>query len=190
MKTQQELKDKINKIGEEIRSLQAAHWNDQEYKELIKKAAQVREQIEKRTEKEIGKLYSEKQKLEKELKERKLSKKIQLSVYLSDWLQQYMRGINWGYKLPLITWHSEDERFVILTHPGQTSGTGTVMGSMGYYYSPSDHILIDTKRDDRETSYGKGKLGFKIGDRVEGRLTKEKKQMLLNQLEKYTYDAD
>lgn len=185
MKTQNELKERINKIGEEIRNLHRAHYEDKEYMKLIRKAEKLKEKIEKKNESKIQELYEERNKLREELEDKKLSKRIQLSDYLLEWLKQYMIGIDWGYKNPVIVWHSEDERFVILTHPGGTSGQGTAMGSMGYYYSPTDHTLIDTKLNSRGVPSTQHKLGYKIGDYVEGRLTKEKKQELLDRLEEY-----
>ena len=190
MKTQQELKDRIKEIGEEIRNLRRAHWDDKAYKQLMEKAEKIKEQIQKKTDKEIDKLRDEQRKLMEELEKKKLSRKIQLSKYLEDWLWQYMQGIDWGYKHPFIAWHSEDERFVILTHPEQTSGQGTAMCSMGYYYSSSAHYLIDTKLDSKGIqNTPEIKLGYKIGKYIygdnEGRLTKEKKQILLDRLEEY-----
>lgn len=183
MKTQQELKDRIKEIGEEIRNLRRAHWDDKEYIKLIEKANKIKEKLENKNDKKIDKLRNEQSKLMEELEDKKLSKRIQLSPYLLNWLKQYMQGVNWGYKNPFIVWHSDDERFVILTHPGQTSGQGTPMGAGGYYYSASDHSLIDTKLDSRGLHLNK--LGYKIGEYVEGRLTKEKKQILLDRLEEY-----
>lgn len=183
MKTQNELKERINKIGEEIRNLHRAHYEDKEYMKLIRKAEKLKEKIEKKNEPKIQELYEERNKLRDELENKKLSKKIQLSSYLLGWLRQYMVGIDWGYKNPFVAWHSEDERFVILTHPGHTTGQGTAMGSGGYYYSPTDHYLIDTKIS---TDGLQGhKMGYKIGNYIEGRLTKAKKQELLDRLEEY-----
>lgn len=182
-KTQIQIKERINEIGDEIRNLYRAHYQDKEYLKLVRKAEKIKKRIQNKNESEIEKLHKERNKLKEELKNKKLSKRLQLSDYLLNWIKQYMIGVNWGYKDPYISWHSNDERFVILTNPGETAGQGTAMGTMGYYYAPTDHTVIDTKTP--SNGLHSNKLGYEIGARIEGRLTKENKKLLLEQLEKY-----
>ena len=185
MKNQKELKKEIQSLGDELRELRGSLYKDKayiKYSEMAdKRLKKLREKIEPEEEKLNEKLI----KLRKELEDKRLSGKLQLSEKLTQWLRQYMSGIDWGYKNPVVVWHSDDERFVILTHPGGTTGQGTVMGSGGYYYSPSDHTMIDTELDSGGRLSSENKLGYKIGNYVEGRLTKIKKQELFNMLEKY-----
>lgn len=186
MKTQKELKEEIQFLGDELRKLRKSPYKDKIYLKHKEKADERIEKLLEEQEPKENEIYGKLAELRKELEKRRLSKKIQLSKYLEDWLYQYMSGIDWGYKKPFIAWHSEDERFVILTHPGQTVGQGTAMGAGGYHYSSSDHHLIDTKVDARGIRNTQHiKLGYKIGSYVEGRLTKEKKQILLDRLEEY-----
>lgn len=182
MKTKKELKDRLSKIKEEIQSLRNKHWKNKEYMSLIRKAEEIKEKIQKETDETIDKLQKEKYILEDELKNLE-DKKFNLSPYLNTWLNQYKRGIDWGYTKPFISWHSNDERFVVLTHHGGTSGQGTAMGSMGYYYAPTTHTLIDTKRP--TNGLHSNKLGFELKGDMEGRLTKEKLNSLLSKLEEY-----
>jgi len=108
-------------------------------------------------------------------------KELSLSYKLQKWRYQYKSGIDWGYSKLKIIWTSEDERYLILTITGATAGTGSPMGTGGYYYSPSEHHLIDTHLS---ASTGRNRYGKTIAE-ITGRLTKDKKQELLDRLEEY-----
>lgn len=60
---------------------------------------------------------------------------------IQEWFNKWGKGMDFGYKEPYIRWISEDKKWVIITNPGGTSGTGTAMGTINYYYAPTEHIL-------------------------------------------------
>ena len=86
-----------------------------------------------------------------------------------------MWGVDFGYGGIKIVWHSDDERFVIITNKGATAGQGTAMGTHGYHYAPTEHWLVDTKEGN---SFHTTTKYFP----VEGRLTKEKKQQMIERI--------
>lgn len=88
---------------------------------------------------------------------------------LQDWWKSYNSGIDWGYNGLKIRWISDDHRFVIITNPGSTAGTGTVMGSLAYYYAATDHWIADTQKKADGIS---NRFCVMDGDRFGGRLTK------------------
>jgi len=118
--------------------------------------------------------------LKKELENRKKDGEIYLNERISKWFRQYIGGIDWGYKDPKIVWISPDERFAIITSPGGTAGTGTAMGTGGYYYASSTHWLTEIKE-------GYAYFGRRTGVageaskwlEHEGRLTKEVKEKMI-----------
>lgn len=95
------------------------------------------------------------------------------------WFREYGSGVNFGYNGIKIVWISKDKRWVIITNKGGTAGTGTAMGTASYYYAVTEHWLacVDKGRYlDRPTNcFG----------RIEGRLTKELKNKLINSIPEF-----
>lgn len=114
--------------------------------------------------------------LKLELRKKKEENQIQLSERVEKWLSKYTSGVSFGYAEPKIVWISEDERFVIITSPGGTAGTGTAMGTGGYYYAASTHWLADTTNPARYI--GDGGKGNRWMEH-DGRLTKEVKEKMI-----------
>jgi len=119
--------------------------------------------------------------LKRALKEEKLKKELKIPDCLSSWLFEYKRGVDWGYGGLVIVWISDDGRYVIVTNKGTVTGTGTAMGSGGYYYAKAEHWAVDTKCMVTYHAHSS-----KIADLVvKGRLTKAKKQQLLDAIDEY-----
>jgi hypothetical protein len=107
-------------------------------------------------------------------------------------LKEYISGIDWGYKYPIIKEILDSqERFVIITHPGSIEGQGTAMGAGGYYYSKTRHWVADTFLEGNLFNVEKNNSNIimprtgRATSEVEGRLTKENKKKLLEELEEY-----
>lgn len=130
------------------------------------------------------------QQLNKELKNKKEDNKLQLSESVQKWFRKYISGIDWGYKQPRIVWISPDERFAIITSPGSIGGTGTAMGTGGYYYASSSHWLTDIKENGMYISNRRDGVASIKELEVEGRLTKEMKAKMIARAEElagYSY---
>lgn len=120
--------------------------------------------------------------LKKELRQLEIEKiekaKKELPEKILTWWEKYRAGFA-GSERWKIQWYSATQRFVIYSYSGGITGQGTAMGVMGYRYNPATHTLIDI-----ETSGGMGTMGNHI-KRIEGRLTKEKKQELIDCINPY-----
>lgn len=109
----------------------------------------------------------------------KKKNEIEIPDELKQWWRKYGSGVNFGYGGIRIVWISEDKKWVIITSKGGTAGTGTPMGTGGYYYAPSEHWLACTKLGEY---MGRPQNYF---GRIEGRLTKERKKELINQIPQF-----
>jgi len=110
---------------------------------------------------------------ETKIKELKDVKTTVYSERITSWFARYQSGVHFSGGLK-ITWVSEDENWVIVSNGGGIAGQGTAQGTGGYYYSGSEHWLTDTKGT---WIRGSRRLGT-----VQGRLTNEKKQELINKI--------
>lgn len=180
-RTQKEINQEIKALEARIDDIQ----NIRKYRiEIVKLETRIRE-IKNEYQEEIKTSVdcwgSDIQALKKELKNKKEDNKLQISERVKRWFSNYKSGIGWGYKEPTIVWISEDERFVIITDPGGTAGTGTPMGSGGYYYASSTHWLTETIEG--STYLGRSTMTSKAAPKWlehEGRLTKEVKQKMID----------
>ena len=114
-----------------------------------------------------------------------------MSETVQKWFDKYIRGIDWGYKEPKIVWVSPDERFAIITAPGSTAGTGTAMGTGGYYYAASTHWLTDIKEGGTYGGFRYQGVDSLKDMEFEGRLTKEIKAKMIARAEElagYKYE--
>lgn len=97
-----------------------------------------------------------------------VKEKLVVPNHIQSWLHNWMFGINFGKK-PYIKWISPDEKYVIITTPGGTAGTGTIMGASAYYYASTTQYLVKII----ENAGWHDRLHSQIAE-CEGRLTKEK----------------
>lgn len=175
MQTQKAIKEKIKELEKSISDLRDYRKHIPKYCELEKKLADLKNRYWIKTYPKLDKISDEISSLKEELREMKKSRELKISPRLEQWLKDYNRGVDFGYGGIKIAWFSKDERFVIITNKGGTAGQGTAMGAGGYHYSPTDHWVIDTKEGN---SYHNTKQHF----RIEGRLTKEKKQEMIDRI--------
>lgn len=193
VKRSKELKELISSLGEEIRELKYGKKYQQIEKEYREKQKAFFEEVQPQLQELNTKLENL---LEEQRELRKKKEPLKISNRLAKWLREYSRGVDWGYGGLLIREILDpEERFVIITNPGSTAGQGTPMGTHGYYYSKTMHWVADTFVEG--SSWGshqqnleiKGKYilsnGRVMRKEVEGRLTKEKRQILLDAVEEY-----
>jgi hypothetical protein len=187
-----EIKERLTKIIEERHSL----LYGEEYKIAKKTFDDVIKKIEKDTEAQRDRLNQEQWDLREELVKLKTTKvkSLPISDRLQDWLKEYKSGIDWGPPSIVISEVLKGERFVIIKNKGHISGTGTVMGSDNYSYEKTRYWIADTylkgnaynitRMDENSHIKGVSTRG-RITTEVEGRLTKENKKKLLEELENY-----
>lgn len=132
--------------------------------------------------------YAEKKKevknLLKFLKETK-SRKKNIHPNITDWLiRVYSSGIDWGYGGIKVTYVHPENLFIIVTNKGSTAGTGTAMGTGGYYYSPSSHWVVFPQFEIHRAKMpcGSSRNEFFSQD---GRLTNAIKEKMITQAEEY-----
>lgn len=179
MKTQKEIR---NKIKELTAAKEALLHND----ELGKIQKEYRDKLDayyKKIRPERDKIDKEIETLRKELNKRKDDKLPIISKLLEDWLSKYTSGVDFGPKgLTIKEVLDEQERFVLISNPGHLYWSGRGETS----YGKSTHWIVDTfvckswLNSDYSTNGTK-----RVGSEVEGRLTKEAKKKLLDELEEY-----
>lgn len=184
-RTQKAIKNEIDTLEADIANKKNYRKNCPKIVELEKEIQQLRQQYFEENQSTIDCWESDLEALKDELKKKKSEKALYIPEKLEKWFRKYKSGVSFGYGGIKIIWISPDERFVILTCPGATAGTGTAMGTGGYYYALSSHYLVDTLESDSHVgrnSYMK---------EVEGRLTKDAKKELIKLAEEkagYTFD--
>jgi hypothetical protein len=177
-RTQKQINEEIKAIEAQISDIRDVRKHHPELVELEKKVYEIKQKHYEESQSLINCWDSDIDALKKELKRKKEDNDIQLSERVEKWLRKYLSGVNFGYKEPRIVWISEDERYVIITSPGGTAGTGTVMGTGGYYYAASTHWLTETI----EGVEFMGNRAERAPEWLEheGRLTKEVKQNMID----------
>lgn len=126
------------------------------------------------------------------IKERKsinLEKKKPFNEKLMKWFKYtYQRGVDFGYNGVSIRYVDPANRYIIVTSNGSTAGTGTAMGTGGYYYAESDHFVAFPQFGDYLEGRLPDKPGRSANKRFEvrgGRLTNEVKNSLIKQANDY-----
>ncbi len=103
--------------------------------------------------------------------------------------RKFARGVNFGYGGITMRHLDKDNRFIIVTCNGGTAGTGTAMGTGGYYYAESTHFVSFPQYGDymeAKLPHGEGRrTGNNMFEVMGGRLTVEVKQQLIKQAEAY-----
>lgn len=104
----------------------------------------------------------------------KAKKNITLPTEIQLWFENYKNGIDWGYGIPRIVYISKSNEYVIISLPGGTAGTGTPMGTGGYYYAKAVHWVA-------KVDLSKNHYGFLNNKSMEvyGRLTKKLKDLMI-----------
>lgn len=173
-RTQKDINQEIKNLENQIDDTRNIRKHRPEIVELEKKIQDIRDKYHEETDSLIVCWRSDIAQLKKELKNKKEDGQIQLSEKIQKWFRNYLNGVDFGYKDPKIVWISPDERFVIITSPGGTAGTGTPMGTGGYYYAASTHWLSEIIEGQSYLSRGNSKFL-----EHEGRLTKEIKEKMI-----------
>lgn len=189
-RTQKAIQEEINTIEKQLDDIQDIRKHRPELKELEDKIQKIKSDYREEIQSQVNCWKSDIEQLKKELKNKKLDNELQLSEKVQKWFRHYKSGVGWGYKEPKIVWVSPDERFAIITAPGSTAGTGTAMGTGGYYYASSTHWLTDIKEGG--TYNGRMSRGVDSLKEMEheGRLTKEIKAKMIARAEElagYSY---
>ena len=173
-RTQKEINQEIKNLENQIDDTRNLRKHRPEIVELERKIEAIRASYREETETSIACWKSDIEQLKKELKNKKEDNQIQLSEKVKKWFRNYLSGVSFGYKDPKIIWISPDERFVIITSPGGTAGTGTPMGTGGYYYAASTHWITEIVEGKSYLDFGEVKLL-----EHEGRLSKEIKEKMI-----------
>ncbi len=178
-KTQKDINQEIKAIEAQIEDTKNIRKHRPEYAELEKKMEAIRRAYREETDSLISCWESDIQALKKELKKKKEENKLQLSEDVQRWFRKYLGGVNFGYKEPRIVWISEDEKYVIITSPGSTAGTGTAMGTGAYYYAQSTHWLTEIFEGGTYLGSTRDSVKSPTWLEFDGRLTKEKKEEMI-----------
>lgn len=171
-KTQKEINDNIKDLENQIDDIRDYRKQRPDIAKLEEELSVLKNEYRKEISYSLKVLESDIEALKNELKRKKAEKEIYLSEKIQKWLRNYLSGVSFGYREPKIVWISKDERFSIITDPGGTAGTGTAMGTGGYYYAGTEHWLV-------ETIEGGTYLGGPKLMEHKGRLTKEVKEKMI-----------
>jgi hypothetical protein len=175
--TQKEIVLQIKDLEKERQELHQAYHTDEKLKTLRQQILDRKEEIASLNKDKLDDIATSIIVLRSDLVAIRKKTKIEIPEQLEKWWKSYSSGVDFGYTGLKIRWISDDKRFVIITNPGGTSGTGTAMGSMGYYYAETDHWFADT------TKGGYLSRENNVFGRVEGgRLTKARKQVMFDQM--------
>jgi len=163
-KTQVQCVKEIQSIQKQI-SFLTDYWNAPGYKELIEQARATRQKWEDANQSRVDSLRFELFEAKQELEAMKNKNKLVVPDDIAVWFKGYIRGMDWGgNNKPYIRWISDDKQYVIVTHRGAISGTGTAMGKSNYYQAPTAHWIAKV---------GGGRYFENNMNEVEGRLTKD-----------------
>jgi hypothetical protein len=178
--TQKEIKARLKKIEQ----LRKSTWRctDPDYLALMKEAKVIEEKWQKKQQGLREDLETERRCLESDLKALKEKGELKIPDHIKKWLKQYSEGVDWGYGGLKIRWISPDEKWAIITNGGGTAGTGTPMGTGGYYYAEVSHFL--GKITDR------GSYNNRYAEVEGGRLTNEIKEKLIAAIPKIEAGED
>jgi hypothetical protein len=142
--TQKSIKEHISSLKKKKDMLRDPH-SDPEYARLMKLANERRWAYRKEVEEEIENINTSIKCAESDLEALKDARKSKVQEAMTEEIEtafkNIQRGVDYGYTKPKIGWISEDKKWFIFTHPGGTSGTGTAMGTGGYYYAATTHTL-------------------------------------------------
>jgi hypothetical protein len=158
--TKQQIQEEIRKLKDEI-------------KDIYQRAEDVRRNFVKENEITIQQKREKIAELEKSIEPKK-RKELEIPENIQEWFRQYTSGINWGYGGIKIVYVSPKQKYVIFSNKGAMGSTGSFWRPE---YFPSKHWIVNTEV----------KRGFGLGDRImefEGRLTKEKRQEMINYIVK------
>jgi len=175
--TQKGLNSLIKKLEREYKD--SWRCTDPEYQRLQEEAKKIKDEWNKKMDSRRNEINDELRLAKSDLKEIKGQRELKIPEEISKWWRSYKNAMDWGYGGLKIRWISDDNLFVIITNPGSTAGTGTAMGTGGYYYSNSNHWLARTDQPysglDRKFNHFYEIQG--------GRLTKSRKEYLIRMSE-------
>jgi hypothetical protein len=138
-----QIKKRITEINGKIWSLRNFPFKeDQEISDLQKKLRAMEDKYLKEVrDPKLKELYDEKSDLEQQFKEVTVDLADTFDANQKKWWKEYRSGIDFGSGGVYIRAISPCKKYVIVTNKGCTAGTGTPMGTMGYYYAPTSHWL-------------------------------------------------
>lgn len=172
--TQKSIKEQISSLKKR-KDILRDPYSDPEYARLMKLANERRYAYYKEVKEEIENIEISIKCAESDLKALKNSRKSKIQEEITEDIEiafkNIQRGIDYGYSKPRISWISKDKRWFIFTTPGGTAGTGTPMGTGGYYYSATTHELYCIDVPEEYPSHANVVKPMRQKE-LEGRLTK------------------
>lgn len=145
--TRAQLKKEIKDLENQDKYLrQDIYWKDEELKRLRKLMDERKQEIQEKVRQELQDVRNTLTIKRSDLRHLEKETEFKLPEELEEFWKRYNLGIDWGYQGLKIKWISDDNRFLIVTNPGGTAGTGTVMGTGAYYYAQTRHWIIDTEK--------------------------------------------
>jgi hypothetical protein len=163
------------------------------YREITVNVDAYRSQLYKKNEVFFNAYKLKKQEIAHLITEKKQELSISKSNPEFDAINQYVKrdygsGVDWGYGGLSLRFIDPQKRFLILTSNGSTAGTGTAMGTGGYYYASCSHFVAFPQygkpydcRMPHQSYRGSGQMFSTSG----GRLTNEVKANLIKLAEEY-----
>lgn len=109
-------------------------------------------------------------------------------IIMERWVKgKYSSGVNWGYGGISLKYIDPEFKYIIATSKGGTAGTGTAMGTGGYYYATAEHFVtfpqFGTWRESRLPHY-EGRSSNQMFSE-EGKLTNEVRNRMIEKAEAY-----
>lgn len=165
--TQKQIKEEILKLKQSIPD----YNNDERYRKMWNELHAYRKEFEEKNFKKKSDILKAISEYEKELENIKKNKAIVLPKTIQVWFDVYKRSADFGYSGLKISWISPDEKYVIVSQGGTSYASG-----MSRNYGCAEHWISDLESDNW--------INSKKYPSVEGRLTKEKKQYLIDELKR------
>lgn len=119
---------------------------DFKYKEVDKPVETFRREIWQKNKVFLDKYDEKITAVEQEIRLKKKELKSNKSpefIIINKWVQsKYCSGVDFGYGGIKLRYIDPNMKYIICTNGGGTAGTGTPMGTGGYYYSGADHFVV------------------------------------------------
>lgn len=108
----------------------------------------------------------------KESLEKTKRKELEIPEKIENWFREYISGVDFGYGGIKIIYVSPKQRYVIVTNTGAMASTGSFWNPS---YHQSSHWFVEVGSQQYRNSLNRV-------EKIEGRLTKEKKQEMIKKI--------
>ena len=171
--TQKQIKKEIDILKKSIPNV----YNDETYIKMEQELNKYKNKFNKDNLKKKNSIFILIKDYENQLEELKIKNSLTIPESINKWFNDYKSGVDFGYKGIKIVWISDDNKWVIISQ----GGTTYISDRTGPKYGCSEHWLAKANGG----RWSDGNSFCSIDGRwtrgsIEGRLTKEKKNNLIN----------